>query len=336
LTSTMHKVRWALLGAVAAGLVVTAVGGAATGGNFILGLVNSADKSTALNANTAGSGPAFSVTNTAPRGSLGVQNALSASALHVGFAIEGLSSDDTNIYPAIYGASNSAQATGAGVEGDVQNSSSRATSAGVRGSNNGYGAGVSGSSQRGNGVLGTSIVANTYGVKGVDYSTADDQGAGVYGEKAAGGAGVEGYGASGNVGVYAHTNHGAGLWAASSQQNGAAAIMDGQLEMNGTIDLALLGISGGGSTPNVTRGNWARLANQSPTNITNLIGNHGQFLIIVCDPNGPDQGNSVLQKGTHLALTANFSCANGSASTLTLIHDAVQDRWYEITRSSNP
>jgi hypothetical protein len=50
----------------------------------------------------------------------------------------------------------------------------------------------------------------------------------------------------------------------------------------------------------------------------------------------PDPGNTVIQKGAHLLLAANFTCGSGSGSTLTLIHDSVQDRWYEVARSINP
>lgn len=155
-------------------------------------------------------------------------------------------------------------------------------------------------------------------------------------ESRRGGAGVEGYGASGNIGVYAHTAHGVGLVADGGVPNGQAAMFEGQVVVNGTVNFGLISISNGNPSPNVTRGQFARLANQSPTNITNFGGNHGQLLIINCDPNGPDQGNTTIRKGQHLELSADFKCGAGSGSTLTLIHDIVQDRWYEVGRSINP
>jgi hypothetical protein len=338
MTPTFRRLRWLLLGAIAAALALVAVGGAATGGNFILGAANTADKTTSLTLTSNAAGPALSVTGGGAGGvfpAVRVIGGIVGAAQNGGWAVLG---QTLGGHPAVEGDVNGTSG-GIGVAG-YGFGNSGAPKTGVLGqSDNGTGvSGASYASTSGVGVRGTigyTGAVDGYGVKGMNFSTQDDNGAGVYGQKAAGGAGVEGYGASGNIGVYAHTAHGIGLAAAGGGQNGLAAVFDGQVAVNGTIDLGLFSIQTGSATPNVTQGNWARLANQNPTTITNLIGNHGQFLIIVCDPNGPDHGNTTIQKGTHLALSSNFTCGN-SASTLTLIHDSVQDRWYEVARSINP
>ena len=179
-------------------------GVAATGGNFILGQQNTADKTSDLQGSVAG--PQLRVTNSNDAGT----------------AIRGRRSSTTGAQPAMQGDTASTAAGATGVYGLSSSPSSAGDSNGVEGWNSGAGRGVYGQSNSGTGVYGNS--KSQYGVWGIGSygvvaggsqggvwsTTGNGSGAGVYGQNSASGKGVHGKGTSG-VGVFGESGSQAGV-----------------------------------------------------------------------------------------------------------------------------
>ena len=192
---------------VAALALFVALGGAgvaATGGNFILGQQNTADKTSDLQGSIAG--PQLRVTNSNTAGT----------------AIRGRRSATTGAQPAVQGDTASTSAGATGVYGLSSSASAAGDSNGVEGWNSGAGRGVYGQSNSGTGVYGNS--KSQYGVWGIGSygvvaggsqggvwsSTGNAAGSGVYGQNTASGRGVHGKSTSG-VGVYGESGGQAGV-----------------------------------------------------------------------------------------------------------------------------
>jgi hypothetical protein len=229
-TSRIRVLGATLLGACCSMLILVSAGGAANGGNFILGAINSATLTTELD-------------TTAGVGLLVIDSGSSA------LAIEGAASG-SGPSRGVYGFATSNSASSYGVEGLLASTSPGSSSAGVAGFSNSVGAngpGVWGSHGAGNGrapgVLGEtfSSAANAAGVSGKINSSADYSG-GVRGENsntACCGFGVVGFHAGQGIGIGGYAPNGFGVFGWSP--NNWAAYFDGAVEVvhdlhvNGTV-----------------------------------------------------------------------------------------------------
>jgi hypothetical protein len=229
-TSRLRVFGATLLGACCSMLILVSAGGAADGGNFILGQANSATSQTSLNT-TANTG--VYVEDTTPGA----------------FAIDGFAASGSGSSVGVFGATASSSANSSGVQG-VLGTSPGSGSAAVEGlstSTTANGPGVLGSHLNSNGpapgVLGqtSSQDANAAGVSGTINSSADYSG-GVRGENfnsACCGFGVVGFHAGQGIGIGGYAPNGFGVFGWSP--NNWAAYFDGAVEVvrdlhvNGTL-----------------------------------------------------------------------------------------------------
>jgi hypothetical protein len=247
LRTTLHRLRFALPGAGAVALVLVAVGGAANGGNFILGQANTATATTLLSGSTAA--PQLKVMNA----NTSNHTILAQAAGGDGIAVYGQHTSSAGAGPALRGDSASTAAGALSIYGLLSSSAPGSNSAAIRAesksaSANGYGLwasqagtgiavyattpsgiGVRGQSANGTGVFGVHSASSgsAPGVRGDNNSTAPSNGveghavspggSGVFGINTGGGSGVAGsggrgvYGTGGFYGVYG-TGSGYGVY----------------------------------------------------------------------------------------------------------------------------
>jgi hypothetical protein len=236
---TFRKLRWPLLGASAAALVLvttSALAGSGVGGVFNLGQVNTVDAQSTLSGNPGGN-PLLRVTSSGTGatiradGTSGIAvNGFSASGTGQygqstsGIGLRGNHLSTTGTAPGVEGDSASSDPNAIGVFGRLTSATVGSSSAavyglnsstgfngyGVFGKHNGGGAGVYGTSPSGQGVYGTS--SSGQGVSGGSTS-----GWGVYGVS---GSGVGVYGKSTVYGVYGTSPSGSGVYAISDSGQG--------------------------------------------------------------------------------------------------------------------
>jgi Chaperone of endosialidase len=198
LRTILHRLPFALPGAGAAALVLVAIGGAANGGNFILGQANTATATTSLSGSTAG--PQLKVVNT----NTSNHTILSQAGGGSGIALYGQHTTTTGAGPALRSDSASTAAGAFSIYGQLSSTTPGSPSAAIRAESkstnaNGYGlwasqagsgSGVYATSPSGTGVLGKHTGSAGVGA-GVEGDSASAANAGVIGKNTAGGPGLQ-------------------------------------------------------------------------------------------------------------------------------------------------
>jgi hypothetical protein len=228
---TVRKLRWYLLGAAAAALLLVttnALAGSGVGGIFNLGELNTVNAQTSLSGNAGGS-PQLRVENSAtvqnafgvlgritagaPAGQTagvrGINSGTNANGFGVwgfhqgsGIGVFGEAGAGTGVLgrhtgtagtaPGVQGETNSSAADAVGVLGRANSPSSNSSSAGIKGVNADHGAGVIGESAIGSGVVGRHTTATaTQGSAGV-LGTGFGPAEGVRGVATSNGTGIHG------------------------------------------------------------------------------------------------------------------------------------------------